>query len=84
MRLRLEDLPDYQEFQNLFSQYKLSSWNTRITPTHSINCTLVPKIVNGTTIIPNGASGNIAQPEIPNSEMFVIPTTYNVRPDQRN
>ena len=84
MRLRLEDLPSYQEFESLFPQYKLKSWMTRITPTHSISRTLVPKIVNGTTVTPDGSSGNVAQPEIPSLEMFILPTRFNTHSDKRD
>ena len=31
--MQLPKLPDYEEFQNLFTQYKMISWETTITPT---------------------------------------------------
>lgn len=77
MRLRLSDLPDYEEFQNLFSMYKLASWTTRITPTFKDNMPFnAVKNADG--------SWNQINPAVPNIECFIIPATYHVHPDQRN
>ena len=38
LELRLADLPDYEEFQNLFTQFKIShGWTTTTTPTFKGN-----------------------------------------------
>ena len=37
MKLALRDLPSYDEFRTLFSRYKITGWDTRITPTFSQN-----------------------------------------------
>ena len=88
MRIRLTDLPDYDEFRTLFAQYKIANWTTRITPTHSINRTLVPKIVNvdgvGVSPTPTGNSSTVSQPEIPNVDIFIVPSTYHLHLDNRN
>jgi hypothetical protein len=37
MKMQLSALPDYQEFQNFFTHYKITSWRTTITPTFKDN-----------------------------------------------
>lgn len=74
MKLALRDLPSYDEFRTLFTRYKLTGWDTRITPTFSQNMA---------SSFGLGAA-NAVRHAIPNLEFFVIPTTYYVHPDQRD
>lgn len=78
MKMQLAELPDYDEFRSLFTQFKITSWTTTITPTMKDNIPTVG-IHN-----PDSASWNQLNPATPNMEMFIIPATFNVHTSTRD
>ena len=77
MTMQLSELPDYEEFQNLFTQYKITSWTTTITPTFKDNMPLAQ--IKGL-----GDAWSQINPTIPNMEMFIIPATFNAHSGTRD
>lgn len=78
MKMQLSALPDYDEFRTLFTQYRITSWKTTITPTFKDNQPYVAQHD------PTGAAWAQINPAIPNMEMFIIPATYNVHTGTRD
>ena len=62
MKMQLSALPDYDEFRTLFTQYKITSWKTTITPTFKDNQPCVAQHD------PTGATWAQINPTIPNME----------------
>jgi len=60
LHTKFADLPDYTEFNSLFSEYKITGFDVQLVPTHKSNLALVQHNPDG----------------IPNYEVFVIPANY--------
>ena len=80
MKMQLSELriPDYEEFQNLFTQYKITSWKTTITPTLKDNLPFTAV----SNLDSTGWQG--IHPAVPNLEFFIIPATFNVHTSTRD
>lgn len=77
MRVKLTDLPSYDEFRTLFTRYKITSWDTIITPSFKNNIGMF-RVQHGNDTDANTKNLQI-QPAIPNFEMFIIPATFTVK-----
>ena len=73
MKMQLSSLPSYEEFRTLFTQYKITSWKTTITPNFSSNQPFSGVVAPEST--PTAPSWAQINPAIPNMEMFIIPAT---------
>ena len=60
MKMQLSALPDYEEFRTLFTQYRITSWKTTITPTFKDNQPYVAQHD------PTGSTWAQINPAIPN------------------
>lgn len=65
LKCSLQELPNYTEFNSLFSEYKIKSFSVRMVPTFKTN---VPVVLTS-------ADATHAQ-EVPNYEVFAIPANF--------
>ncbi|AXQ66029.1 MAG: capsid protein [Cressdnaviricota sp.] len=69
LHTKFKYLPKFEQFKDLFSQYKIYSIHHRMIPYYSQNMPLVT----------NGATGNHVTEPIPNYEIFIIPDRHNMK-----
>lgn len=69
LHTKFKFLPKFDQFKDLFSQYRIYSIHHRLVPYYSQN---MPLVTNGST------GAHITEP-IPNYEVFIVPDMHNMR-----